>query len=204
MKSLFEAKVTYYFPQKSKNSLLHSFWARGETRKPWKSQKSRKKFSKIFKSQFSILIVGQNRKLGNKKTWNNFPRFPRSPTFSSFRFAIFSLFKKNFLNILKYRNSRSQIFFKKGVPKIFTIFTGKHLCWSLLETPIQVFSCKYCKIFKNSIFYRTSPVPASKSRQFRTLYYVKYCFQSLLKCSFLQQKYKMFKILPCCNKIYLL
>ena len=29
------------------------------------------------------------------------------------------------------------------------------------ETPAQVFSCEYCKIFKNSFFYRTPPVAAS-------------------------------------------
>ena len=29
------------------------------------------------------------------------------------------------------RSSRSQMLFKKGVLKNFTIFTGKHLCWSL-------------------------------------------------------------------------
>ena len=48
--------------------------------------------------------------------------------------------------------------------KFFGIFTGKHLCWSLFkkgsrpsglqlfkkETPTQVFSCAYCKIFKNT------------------------------------------------------
>ena len=34
--------------------------------------------------------------------------------------------------------------------------------------------------------------------------YVMYCFPSLLKCFFLQQKHMIFKILPCCNKIYLL
>ena len=30
------------------------------------------------------------------------------------------------------RSSRSQRFFKTGAPKIFAIFTGKHLGWSLL------------------------------------------------------------------------
>ena len=46
--------------------------ARSKTRKPRESRKSRKFFSKNFKSEFSILAVGQNRKLGNKKTWDNF------------------------------------------------------------------------------------------------------------------------------------
>ena len=53
-------------------------------------------------------------------------------------------------------------FFKKGILRNFTIFTGKNLCWSLFliklpvwspqETPIQMFSSKYCEIFKNSYF----------------------------------------------------
>ena len=41
------------------------------------------------------------------------------------------------------RSSRSQIFFKIGVLKNFAIFTRKP------ETPTQVFSGEYCKIFKN-------------------------------------------------------
>ena len=61
------------------------------------------------------------------------------------------------------------MFFKIGVLKYFAIFTGKHRCWSLLlvklhaynfikkETPTQVFSYEYCKLFKNSFFYRTPP-----------------------------------------------
>ena len=45
--------------------------------------------------------------------------------------------------------------FKIGVLKNFAIFTGKHLYWSLSllkETPTQMFSSAYCKIFKNSFF----------------------------------------------------
>ena len=49
---------------------------------------------------------------------------------------------------------------RKVVLKNFAIFTGKHLCWSLLikltvlksnfirkVTPTQVFFCEYCEIF---------------------------------------------------------
>ena len=56
--------------------------------------------------------------------------------------------------------------YKKAVLKNFAISTGKHLCWSLFltkllaygpaillkETPTQLFSCEYCKIFKNPYF----------------------------------------------------
>ena len=57
----------------------------------------------------------------------------------------------------RFRNSRSQMFFKTGVLKNFADFTGKHLCW----TPTQAFCCEICEIFKNTYFCRTPPVPAS-------------------------------------------
>ena len=54
---------------------------------------------------------------------------------------------------------------RKVVLKNFAIFTGKHLCWSLLikltvlksnfirkVTPTQVFFCEYCKNFQNTFF----------------------------------------------------
>ena len=48
------------------------------------------------------------------------------------------------------------MFFKIGVLKNFANFTGKHLCWSVflinLEAFSQLFSCKICKIFKNTFF----------------------------------------------------
>ena len=69
-------------------------------------------------------------------------------------------------------SSRSQMFFIISVLKNLAIFIGKHLCWNLFltklrtdllkrKTPTQVFSYEYCEIFKNSFFYRTSPVAAS-------------------------------------------
>ena len=63
------------------------------------------------------------------------------------------------------RSNRRSCSVKRGVPKNFTIFTGKHLCWSLFlinlpkglqlqwkETSTLVFSCAYCEIFKNTYF----------------------------------------------------
>ena len=55
--------------------------------------------------------------------------------------------------------------------KNFAIFTGKNLCWS--QAPTQLFSCEYCKIFKNSLFYRIPPVAGSeklKPTQLKTQY----------------------------------
>ena len=59
------------------------------------------------------------------------------------------------------RTRYSQMFLKVRVLKNFAIFTVKHLCWNPFlkkETPTQVFSCEYCEIFKNSLFYRTQCV----------------------------------------------
>ena len=62
---------------------------------------------------------------------------------------------------------------KKGVLKNFTKFTAKHLCQSLFfnkvaglcnfinkETLAQFFSCEFCEISKNTLFYRTPLVAA--------------------------------------------
>ena len=66
---------------------------------------------------------------------------------------------------------------RKGVLRNFTNFTGKHLCQSLFfnevatlrsaillkkETLAQVFSCEFCEIPKNTLFYRTPLVVASE------------------------------------------
>ena len=68
------------------------------------------------------------------------------------------------------QSSNLQMFFKVGALKIFAIFIGKHLRWSLFlitlqaldlqlcqkVTPTQVFSCQ------EQIFCRTSPVASSE------------------------------------------
>ena len=54
------------------------------------------------------------------------------------------------------------------------------------ESPAHVFSCEYCEIFKNSFFYRTPPVAASRDIQAsyitpkRKFYFV-LCFHFRLK-----------------------
>ena len=57
-------------------------------------------------------------------------------------------------------NSRLEVFCKKGVLRNFAKFTGKHKK-EKKETPAQVFSCAFCKIYKNSFSYRIPPVAAS-------------------------------------------
>ena len=72
----FFLKLTFFMPQ----------GARSKTRKP---RKSRKFFLEIFESEFSILAVGQNRKLGNKKTRNNISEISEVSEFSICHFFIF-------------------------------------------------------------------------------------------------------------------
>ena len=63
-----------------------------------------------------------------------------------------------------FTSSRPDVFCRKGVLRNFANFTGKHLCQSIFsnkETLVQVFSCKFCEISKNTSSYRTSPVAAS-------------------------------------------
>ena len=40
-------------------------------------------------------------------------------------------FRDRMFRMFQFRSSCLQLFFKIGYPKIFAIFTGKHLCWSL-------------------------------------------------------------------------
>ena len=58
--------------------------------------------------------------------------------------------------VVSYRTSHWRCSIKKAVLKNFTIFTGKHLCWSLFsslqETPTQVFFYEDCEIFNNTYF----------------------------------------------------
>ena len=70
------------------------------------------------------------------------------------------------------------MFYKGGVLRNFAKFAGKPLCQSLcfnivaglrpqacnfikIEALAQVFSCKFCKISKNTFSYRAPPVAAS-------------------------------------------
>ena len=78
--------------------------------------------------------------------------------------------------LLIVRSSRSEVLCKKGALKKFTTFTGKHpwqslsfnkvaglrLATLLKKRPlVQVFSCEFCEIFKNTFFNRTTLVTAS-------------------------------------------
>ena len=61
------------------------------------------------------------------------------------------LFLKDLLNaplyFEMYRTSRSQMFFKIGVLKNFTIFTGKHLSWKLFLIKLQAFQSSGLQLY---------------------------------------------------------
>ena len=95
---------------------------------------------------------------GKIRTRNNpvFGHFSRSEQFRGVP-------KNNcFVKILKNRRSRLEVICKKGFLKNFANFTGKHLRArasfliklqaSAIDTLAQVFSCKFCKIFKHNFF----------------------------------------------------
>ena len=79
------------------------------------------------------------------------------------------------------RNSRREMFCKKGVLRNLAKFTGKHLWQSLFfnkvkdliekETLSQVFSCDFCQISKNTFSYRTPPMAASDTGIFENSFF---------------------------------
>ena len=65
------------------------------------------------------------------------------------RLLHFLLLVMLFAHVAKRSNSRSQIFFKKGVLKNFAMFIGKHLCWSRFLIKFQC--CRHAFLFKNKL-----------------------------------------------------
>ena len=87
-----------------------------------KTRKTRKFFSEISKSEFSILAIGQNRKLGNKKTRNNISEISEISEVSEFSICHFSFFKKLFFSVFYFRQFRTS-----------------YLCHVLFSKPFKVF-----------------------------------------------------------------
>ena len=71
-----------------------------------------------------------------------------------------------------YRSSRPDVFCKKGALRNFAKFTRKHLCQSLFftkETLVQVCSCEFCEISKNTFFTEHLLTTASKTRKYQKI-----------------------------------
>ena len=87
--------------------------------------------------------------------------------FCLWRYVLYSFSEpKLFSSKICYRSNLWVCSIKEIVLKKIDIFTGKHMCWSLLlmrlhafrpatlfkKTPTHVFSCKYYEIFKSTYF----------------------------------------------------
>ena len=67
------------------------------------------------------------------------------------------------LQISTFRNSHLEVFCKKSVLK-FSQNSQENTCVRasfLIKLQVQVFSCEFCEIFKNTFLYRTPPVAAA-------------------------------------------
>ena len=83
------------------------------------------------------------------------------------------------------RSSHRMCSIKKDVLKIFSKFIRQHLCCCLFliklqtwrpatlskETPTQVFSCGYCKVFKNTYFEEHLRTAASVRKQRKNVFW---------------------------------
>ena len=56
-----------------------------------------------------------------------------------------------------FRSSHQRCSVTKGVLRNFAKFTGKHLCQNLFFNKVAGLSSKFCKISKNTFFYRILP-----------------------------------------------
>ena len=112
------------------------FLARSKTRKTRKSRKTRKFFSEISKSEFSILAIGQNRKLGNKKTRNNISEISEISEVSEFSICHFS--KNFFISIFYSTQFRTFYLYYVLFSKLFEVF---NLCLKYYFVVIRYICC---------------------------------------------------------------
>ena len=68
--------------------------------------------------------------------------------------------KKEGLNGFKYRKQPPEVFYKKAVFKNYSIFTGKHVSWSLFLIKLQAFNSIPFKTV--SLIYRDTEQPQEK------------------------------------------
>ena len=101
------------------------------------------------------------------KLWHGNSCFAFHKVFGVYIFPDFVLVQHLVVQkLVKTRSSHQSCSLRKGVPRNFRKFTGKHLCQSLyfskvaglvcnfinIETLAQVFSCEFSKISKNIFF----------------------------------------------------
>ena len=92
-------------------------------------------FSEIFKPEFSILTIGQNRKLGNKKTRNNISKISEVSEFSIchflFSFLFFFFFYRCFFQDLYFTFVTSSTLYKYSSFISLTKYDFMCLFWSI-------------------------------------------------------------------------
>ena len=81
---------------------------------------------------------------------------------------------------IKFRSRRSQMSFERDVFKSFTIFTGKHLCWSLFVIKFPAF--KPANLLKKRLQHRYFHINIAKF--LRTAFFIEHLRQLLFKAIF--------------------
>ena len=76
----------------------------------------------------------------------------------------FSKFNNKNIRLMSLRSSDQRCSVKTAVLKIFAIFTGKHLCWSLFLIKLQEF--RACSLIKKRL--QNSWFPVNIAKYFRT------------------------------------
>ena len=133
-----------------------------------------------------------------KITWKYLRKilFLKSPS-QMFSCEYYKIFKDNyFVEHLRCRSSRPEVFCEKGILRNFAKLTGKQQCQTLFfngnfikkETLALLFSCEFCEISKNTFSYRTFPVAASVNMTFQNAKWLFFCFWHLIK-TFLLKSY---------------
>ena len=89
-------------------------------------------------------------------------------------------------------------------PSFWFWLSGKIENWDMRK--LGIIFPRFPRVFASQLFqFSEKDLQYSKvDYSVRIYIYIIYCFQSLLNCIFLLQNYKMIKITPCCNKLYLL
>ena len=85
------------------------------------------------------------------------------------------------------RSSRSQMFFKIGILKNFSIITGKHLCWNLFLIKLQIW--RSAALLKRD---SNIGVRVNIAKFLRTAFFIKHLWWLLLN----ENKSRLFILLP--------
>ena len=125
---------------------------------------------KYIRKRFWLFQNWQDSSSWTSETSENVYLFVFISSFVSFKYIYFFDVARN------HRSSGPEVLCKKGVPRNFAKFTGKHMCQSLFFNKVgglrlatslkrdlaQVFSCEFCEVSKNTFSHRTPPSATSE------------------------------------------